>query len=369
MTRMLAFVTLLCTSCLIGGGSRTVTALELRAGVAGIRFGALDPRARAAIEAGQIWPGASEVELFLSRGQPHLWWNTRLANKACRVFVHHTGDPNIANLAVTTCGGRVIGTNQIEPPLPCWRLADVGPRITEAVAYFEQRPLAVQWQIVIGLLHRGQAQKDVLIAFGEPHNRGFDEREDGKRADKLVFLDRSGDAYGLNVTLIDDKIVGWEMPAVRVLTPEAQQRRLEAMEKRLTERIDELERKAIEQHAETVKLFQDVMARQDEMLANLTKPPAPVFMIDPTVPPPRGLPTQTSSSPPSSILTSTTRSDPARSDYFDKHNACVKECERMYYEASEQCKQRFPGDAEAKALAHCITDNATAPMTRCNKQC
>ena len=376
MRRMILLAPLL-SACLIGGGSRTVTALELRAGVAGIRWGALDPRARAAIQAGQIWTGASEAELFMSRGQPHLWWNTRLTNnKACRVFVHHTGDPNIANLAVTTCDGRVIGTNQIEPPLPCWRLADVGPRITAAATYFEQRPLEVQWQIVIGLLHRGQAEKDVLIAFGEPHNRGFDEREDGKRAEKLVFLDRSNDAYGLNVTLIDDKIVGWQMPAERVLTPEAQQRRLEAMEKRLTERIAEVERKAIQQHAETVKLFSEVMERQEEMLANLTKPPAPVVVLDaagaepgrtPDAAPPRHGP-PTHSRERSSIETSTTRSDPPRSDFFDKRNACMKECERKYYEAANQCKQRFPAE-DAKGLAECISNNATAPMGRCNKQC
>jgi hypothetical protein len=175
---------------------------------------------------------------------------------------------------VTTCGGRVIGTNQIQPALPCWRLAEVGPRITNASAYFDERPLEVQWQIVIGLLHRGQAEQDVMISFGEPHNRGFDEREDGKRAEKLVFLDHSGEAYGLNVTLIDNKVVAWQMPAERILTAEAQQRHLEAMEKRLTEKIAKVEELAIRQHAETVKLFGEVMAKQDSMLAGLTRPPA-----------------------------------------------------------------------------------------------
>jgi hypothetical protein len=141
-----------------------------------------------------------------------------------------------------------------------------------------------------------------VIAFGEPHNRGFDEREDGKRAAKLVFLDRSGDAYGLNVTLIDDKVVAWQMPAERVLTPEAQQRHLQAMEQRLTERIAEVERKAAQQHAETVKLFNDVMARQDEMIAQLTKPPTPV--VTPSGgPPPRPQP---SSSPPPKLSGSKT---------------------------------------------------------------
>ncbi|HSD89439.1 MAG TPA: hypothetical protein VLB44_18040 [Kofleriaceae bacterium] len=268
----------LLSSCLIGGGTRTVTTLELRAAVAGISLGQLDGRVRSAVENGQIWPGATEAELYLSRGQPHLWWNTRLGQNACRVFVHHGADPSIADLAVTTCGGRVIGTNQIQPALPCWRLADVGPRIAAAASYFEERPLDVQWQIVVGLLHRGQAEQDVVIAFGEPHSRGFEEREDGKRAEKLVFLDRSGDAYGLSITLIENKVVGWQMPAERVLTPEAQQRHLAAMEKRLNERIAEVEQLAIRQHAETVRLFSDAMARQDEMLAKLTSPPSAVVV-------------------------------------------------------------------------------------------
>lgn len=274
MSRLaLALTCTLLGSCLVGGSTRVVSALELRAAVAGINLGQLDPGTRGAVEAGQIWTGATEAELYLARGEPHLWWNTRLGQNACKVFVHHGNDPSTADVAVTTCGGRVIGINQIQPALPCWRLAEVGPRIVAAAAYFDERPLEVQWQIVIGLLHRGQAEQDVMIAFGEPHNRGFDEREDGKRAEKLVFLDHSGEAYGLNVTLIDNKVVAWQMPAERVLTAEAQQRHLEAMEKRLTEKIAKVEELAIRQHQETVKLFGEVMAQREAMLASLTRAP------------------------------------------------------------------------------------------------
>jgi len=385
MRRATIALLLASSGCLVGGSTRTVTALELRAGVTGLRLVDLDPRARAAVEAGQIRPGATEAELFMSRGQPHLWWNTRIGQNRCRVFVHHSSDPNIADLAVTTCGGRVLGTNQIDPPLPCWRLADVGPRITAAATYFEQRPLDVQWQIVIGLLHRGQAEKDVVIAFGQPHDRGFDEREDGKRAEKLVFLDRSGDAYGLNVTLIDDKIVGWQMPAERVMTPEAQQRRLDAMEKRLTDRIADLERKAIQQHAETVKLFGEVMARQDEMLEKLMRRPSVVAVrrsdgtasasppVDVTMPPS----TNGSAKVSSDVTTSTTKSEPPRSDYFDKRNACFKECERRYQEATKNCQFKFnakglSGDHRDAALtlqAQCLSNDAQAPYQACTRRC
>ena len=259
-----------CLPGMVGNPQRTVTSLELRAAVIGVDPMRLDPKMRSALENGMIWPGATETELYLARGTPNMWWGTRLGQNACKEFVHHGSDPALADLAVTTCGNRVIQAKRIDPPLPCWRLAEVGPRIQAQLAYFEQRPLEVQWQIVIGLLHRGQAEQDVLVAFGDPHSRGFDEREDGKRAERLVFLDHSGDAYGLNVTLVDKKVVGWAMPAERTLTPEAQQRKLEAMEKRLNDKIAEVDRKVAMQHAETVKLFGDVMSRQDSMMSQLT---------------------------------------------------------------------------------------------------
>lgn len=272
----LALLAVLAGGCLIGGETRVVTALDLRAGVVGADLSRMDPRTRSALAAGLIWPGEREAELYMALGEPHLWWNTKIGENACRVFVHHRSDPAVVDLAVTTCGGTVIGTNAIQPALPCWRLAEVGPRIAAALSYFEARPLDVQWQIVIGLLHRGQAEQDIMIAFGQPHSRGFDEREDGKRAEKLAFLDRSGDAYGLSVTLIDNKVVGWQMPAQRTLTPEAQQRRLQAMEQRLNDKIARLESLQNQQHQESVAMFGEVMANQATMLSKLTQPPSPV---------------------------------------------------------------------------------------------
>ena len=262
-------------ACMMSGGERVVGALELRAAVVGASVDTLDAR----VKQHAIWTGATEAELYVSRGQPALWWNTRVGGESCKVFVHHGADLALADIAVTTCRGRVVGTNAIAPALPCWRLTEVGPRIAAAASYFDTRPLDVQWQIVIGLVHRGQAEQDVLIAFGQPHNRGFDEREDGRRAEKLVFLDHSGDAYGLDVTLVDNKVVGWQMPAERTLTPEAQQRRLDALEKRMTDKIAQVEKLAIAQHAESVKMFNDVMSRQDQMIETLTKPPSPVVVV------------------------------------------------------------------------------------------
>jgi hypothetical protein len=273
-----------CIACMLGGGTRTVTALELRASVVGMNLGAVDAKLRGALERGEIWNGATEAELYVSRGEPRIWWNTRFGTNACRVLAHQAADPALAEVAVTTCGGRVVQTTPIEPPLPCWRLAEVGPRIAAAAEYFEARPIEIQWQIVIGILKRGQAEQDVELAFGKPHSRGFDEREDGRRAEQLVFLDRSKEAYGLNVTVIDDKVVGWKMPAERRLTPEAQQKqlqqKLDAMEKRLTAKLAELEALAIKNHQESVRLFGEVMNKQDQMLEQLSRPPV-VIAVDP----------------------------------------------------------------------------------------
>jgi hypothetical protein len=271
------------SACMLSGGTRMVTAVQMRATVVGVNLDGLDAKIRGFIDRGEIWPGATEAELYVSRGEPRIWWNTRFGANACRIIVHQGRDPALAEIAVTTCGGRVVQMKPIEPPLPCWRLAEVGPRVAAAAEYFEGRPIEIQWQIVIGILKRGQAENDVVIAFGEPHNRGFDEREDGRRAEELVFLDRSKEAYGLNVTLIDDKVVGWKMPAERKLTPEAEQKHLQeklaAMEQRLTAKLAELEALAIKNHAESVKLFGDVMAKQDQMLEKLSEPP-PVVVVD-----------------------------------------------------------------------------------------
>jgi len=297
------FALFLC-GCMFGGSERAVSGLEIRAAVVGLRLDNADPKLRSSLERGEVWVGASEAQLYVSRGSPRLWWNTAFGNTPCRVFVHSAADPSLAEFAVTTCNGFVVQTVPIKPALPCWRLAEVGPRIVKELAYFEGRPLEVQWQIVIGLLHRGQAEQDVIIAFGDPANRGFDEREDGKRAEQIVFLDHSGDAYGLNVTMIDNKVVAWKMPAERRLTPEAEQRKLEAVEKRLNERIAQLEQITVRQHQETVKLFGDVMSKQDQMMAELTKPPQIVVVpAEGGSPSPPDTGPNTRTGPPDSIST------------------------------------------------------------------
>jgi hypothetical protein len=270
MTRgtVLALVVTLLAACV--ATEKQVTQLQVRAAVVDANIATLPPRVRAALERGEVWQGANETEVFLARGAPRIWWNTQAGSRWCRVLVHSSlVDPSRADLAVTTCDGIVVALATLGPSLPCWRIADVGPRIVRQVDYFERLPYLRQWQIVAGILERGQTAADVDIAFGAPYSTGFEEREDGKRADKLVFLDHGGNAYGLNITMTNGRVVAWSMPAEQILTPEAQQRRLDALEQRLTTRIAELEANMKRMHDETVRQFGDVMRSKDSFLSTL----------------------------------------------------------------------------------------------------
>lgn len=256
-----------------GAAPPRMTIVQQRAASIQVDLTRLPANTRAALDRGEVWIGATEPEAFIARGEPRLWWNTYAGGKWCRVLLHNSAvNPLSTDVSVTTCDGVVVAVAPIAPALPCWRLADVGPRIVKAADYFDRLALHRQWQIVAGILERGQASAEIDLAFGSPYSRGFDEREDGKRADQLVFLDHGANAYGLNITLIQDRVVAWRMPAERRLTPEAEQRRLDAMEQRLTAKIKELEEITKRQHEETVNLFNDVMEQKASFLSSLVEP-------------------------------------------------------------------------------------------------
>lgn len=269
--RPAALIAVLAFGC--GSTEKHVTMLELRAAVIKADIRSMPPETRTALMRGDVWVGASETDVYLARGEPRLWWNTRLGTKWCRVLVHgKLTDPRTADTSVTTCDGAVIAVGPIVPALPCWRLTEVGPRISAQAQYFDGLAYKRQWQIVAGILERGQGPIDIEIAFGKPYSRGFDEREDGSRADKQVFLDHGGNAYGLTITLVAGKVAAWSMPAERRLTPEAEQRRLDAMEQRLQAKLAELEALSKKQHEETVELFGEVMDQKESMLSTLAAP-------------------------------------------------------------------------------------------------
>lgn len=243
------------------------SAIEARIKAAGDAWKRYAPEDQALIKRGEVRVGLDELAVYLARGKPEMYWHSLVNGETCSVLLHSFGsDATVADTAVTACSGTVKRKAPIDPPLPCWRLAEVAPRMVESSAYFDQLELPTQWKIVQGILERGLSSRDVGIAFGKPYNTGSETREDGTQATTQVFLDHTGESYALDVTLVDDKVVAWKIPAERVLTPEAQQRRAALAAKQAVEEARAQEQSAAAKHAEEARLRNEVQARGTQLL-------------------------------------------------------------------------------------------------------
>lgn len=241
-------------------------ALDARIKEAGDAWKRYSPEDQALIKKGDTRAGLDELAVYIARGKPEMYWHSLVAGKTCSVLLYSFGsDAKVTDTAITACDGTVTRKAAIDPPLPCWRLAEVAPRMVESSAYFDQLELPAQWKIVQGILERGLTARDVRIAFGKPHNTGTEAREDHTEATNLVFLDRAGEAYALNVTIVDDKVVGWKIPAERVLTPEAQQKHVQLAAKQAASEARAQEQAAAK-HAEEARLRNEVQARSTQFL-------------------------------------------------------------------------------------------------------
>lgn len=245
----------------------SASALDARIKEAGEAWKRYSPEDQALIKKGDTRVGLDELAVYVARGKPEMYWHSLVGGKTCAVLLYSFGtDAKVTDTAVTACDGTVTRKAAIDPPLPCWRLAEIAPRMVESSAYFDQLELPTQWKIVQGILARGLTGKDVRIAFGKPHNTGSEAREDHTEATTFVFLDRAGEAYALNVTLVDDKVVGWKIPAERVLTPEAQQKHTQLAAKQAVEEARAAEQAAAAKHAEEARLRNEVQARSTQFL-------------------------------------------------------------------------------------------------------
>lgn len=243
------------------------SALESRIKEAGDAWKRYSPEDQALIKKGDTRVGLDELAVYIARGKPELFWHSLVEGKTCSVLLYSWGsDAKVADTAVTACEGTVTRKAPVDPPLPCWRLAEVAPRMVEASAYFDQLELPTQWKLVQGILERGLTKRDVHIAFGKPYSTGTEAREDRTDAATMVFLDRTGESYALNVTLVDDKVVAWKIPAERVLTPEAQQKRAQIAAKQAVEEARAEEQAAAAKHAEEARLRNEVQARSTQFL-------------------------------------------------------------------------------------------------------
>lgn len=244
-----------------------VSTLQLRAAAAPGAWESLSAEERQLVTAGKLQAGMQEGAIFLVRGMPLFWWQTSINGATCRALLYAESDT--VSDAFYTCDGILIRQTSVEPTLPCWRVSGVGKRIVADIKYFEKLTLERQWEIVVGLLKRGQAERDVTIAFGKPYNKGTESREDGSDVGTSVYLAEGGETYGLYVNFIDKRVIGWKIPADRRLTPEAQQRRLEATEKRLMSQLKEMDANAAKRHLESAELLNAVLDGQEEMRQNV----------------------------------------------------------------------------------------------------
>jgi hypothetical protein len=235
-----------------------------RIAAAGAAWDRYSPEDKALIKSGEFRVGLDELAAYIARGQPQISWKTRQPDVTCTVLLYAMGpDPTVADTAVTSCFGAITKRTPIEPSLPCWRLAEVGPRIVEQQPYFEGLALDRQWKIVEGIIERGQTSSDIVIAFGKPYNTGTEAREDKTNATTMVFLDHAREAYGLHITLVDDRVVAWKIPAERLLTPEAQRRQALAASRQASA---EAEQRAAAQHAEEMRRQEEVQQKSNALL-------------------------------------------------------------------------------------------------------
>jgi hypothetical protein len=266
------------TTGLVAGGCerkvRLVTARSVRIQNAGANYNRYSAYDKKLIQRGSFRVGLDELALYLARGKPAFYWHTRVGKRWCRVLLYGSKpkEPQ-ADLAVYTCNGTIVHWTKISPELPCWRLRAVGGRIVGDLRYFQYRPLQTQWEIVAGILRRGLTTRDVAISFGKPYNSGVEAREDGTNATTQVFLDNAGEAYGLYMTFIQNRLAGWRIPAKRTLTPEAQAKRLQATERRLMAQLKKMEAQSARRHREQMKLLNNIQMSKNEMLGNLARKP------------------------------------------------------------------------------------------------
>mgnify|MGYP006297695585 CR=1 FL=1 len=253
---------------------RLVSARTMRTQKAGAAYNRYSQQDKNLIQRGSFRPGLDELALYIARGAPTFYWHTRVGKKWCRVMLYGSNSKvPYVDMAVYTCNGTIVHWTKVQPKLPCWRLAAVSRRIFADLRYFQYRPLNVQWEIVAGILRRGLTTREVAISFGKPYNSGVEAREDGTNATTQVFLDNTGEAYGLYMTFIRNRLAGWRIPARRTLTPEAQAKRLRATERRLMAQLKKMEARSRRRHRAQMRLLNRLQAAKQRMARSMVRQP------------------------------------------------------------------------------------------------
>ncbi len=250
-------------------GLGTVGPLDSRIFREGEAFKSYSDQDQQLIRSGRARVGLDERAVYLANGLPAFYWNTQIDDRRCRVMLYGIlGQPKV-DTAVYSCDGVVTHIGPVQPQLPCWRLEEVAPRAVSHARHFDSVGVERQWEILHGLLVRGQSKDDVLVAFGDPYRTGIEAREDGTNATQHVYLDQAGDAYALYLTFVDDQLRGWRFPPDRQLTPEAEQRRLDAMERRMMDQMRDMEAQSMARHQEELAHMNEIQANQAQIQSDI----------------------------------------------------------------------------------------------------
>ncbi len=261
-------------------GLGTLNALQSRIAREGDSFALYAEADQELIRNGRARVGLDERAAYLAHGLPAFYWNVQIDEQPCRVMLYSVlGEPKI-DTTIYTCNGLIANIAPATPQLPCWRVSEFAPRAIEHAPHFDGAGVEREWEIMYGLLARGQTTDDVYIMFGEAYRTGMEAREDGTNASQHVYLDSTGDAYGSYLTFVDRTLVGWRFPPDRQLTAEAQQRRLDAMEQRMMDQMREMEQRSIQRHEEEMahlntiqqnqqQIRQDIASAREDIIGNV----------------------------------------------------------------------------------------------------
>ncbi len=258
-------------------GLGTLNAIQSRIAREGEGFELYAEADQELIRNGRARVGLDERAAYLAHGLPAFYWNVSIDEQPCRVMMYGVLGNEEVDTTVYTCNGLVTHIAPAEPRLPCWRLSEVAPRAIERAPHFDGAGIERQWEILHGLLARGQSMDDVYIGFGDPFRAGMEAREDGTNADQHVYLDSTGDAYALYLTFVTRELRGWRFPPDRQLTPQAQQRRLDAMEQRMMDQLREMEQASIARHQAEMSRMNTIQENQQQIRADIANTRASII--------------------------------------------------------------------------------------------
>jgi hypothetical protein len=194
-----------------------------RAGAIGEAWNRYSEQDKELMKSGWIRAGLDELGVYVARGRPELHFGTNFDGKACHALLYGVRpETQGIDLIVYTCDGVVQRADDVQPPLPCDRATDVGPRVAERAPQFAQLTPDRQW-----LALRGQVQKDMTpfeleTAWGAPARRGEEGRPDGSRAVLLYWNSVAGQS--MLVTFVNDRVASWKTPAEGAAGPATEKR-------------------------------------------------------------------------------------------------------------------------------------------------